>query len=96
MLSGVISSFINAYPNKKLLNYSYIEQWKDIMPSLLISLLMGSIVYMLNFLNIAELLKLILQVVVGVAAYILLAKLLKVEGFSYLVKTAKGMIKIKM
>jgi len=96
VLSGVISSFINAYPNKKLLNYSYIEQWKDIMPSLLISLLMGSIVYMLNFLNIAELLKLILQVVVGVAAYILLAKLLKVEGFSYLVKTAKGMIKIKM
>jgi teichuronic acid exporter len=37
VLGGIISTFINAYPNKKLLNYSYIEQWKDIMPSLLLS-----------------------------------------------------------
>ena len=49
VLSGAISSFINAYPNKKLLNYSYLEQWKDIIPSLLISLLMGLTVYVLNF-----------------------------------------------
>jgi teichuronic acid exporter len=38
VLSGIISTFINAYPNKKLLDYSYIEQWNDIMPSLLLSL----------------------------------------------------------
>jgi O-antigen/teichoic acid export membrane protein len=37
VLSGIISSFINAYPNKKLLNYSYNEQWNDIYPSLLLS-----------------------------------------------------------
>lgn len=41
LLSSVISTFINAYPNLKLLNYSYIEQLKDIMPSIMISLLMG-------------------------------------------------------
>ena len=35
VLSGIISTFINAYPNKKLLDYSYIEQCNDIIQSLL-------------------------------------------------------------
>ena len=38
LVSGVISTFINAHPNKKLLNYSYIEQIKDILPSLFLVL----------------------------------------------------------
>ena len=92
VLSGAISSFINAYPNKKLLNYSYLEQWKDIIPSLLISLLMGLTVYVLNFLSIAEFLKLFVQIVVGVVVYILLAKLFKIECFNYLVNTAKDIL----
>ena len=50
LLSGIISTFINAYPNLKLLDYSYKEQWKDIMPSLFISLIMGVVVYSLNYL----------------------------------------------
>ena len=91
-VSGAISSFINAYPNKKLLNYSYLEQWKDIIPSLLISLLMGLTVYVLNFLSIAEFLKLFVQIVVGVVVYILLAKLFKIECFNYLVNTAKDIL----
>ena len=36
--ASVINSFVNAYPNKKLLNYSVFEQIKDIMPSFLLSL----------------------------------------------------------
>jgi O-antigen/teichoic acid export membrane protein len=60
---GIASTFINAYPNKKLLNYSYIEQWKDIIPSLRISLFMGAVVYFLNFLNIDIWVILILQII---------------------------------
>jgi O-antigen/teichoic acid export membrane protein len=33
LISGIISTFINAHPNLKLLDYSYKEQIKDIMPS---------------------------------------------------------------
>ena len=54
IFSGIISSFINAYPNKKLLDYSYKEQLIDIMPNLLISIVMGVIVYLFNFLDIAD------------------------------------------
>ena len=93
IFSGLIGTFINAYPNKELLNYSYKEQWLDIMPSLMISLVMGSIVYSLNFLSIPAWQILILQIVSGSIIYILLAKIFKIESFTYLVGTMKQLIK---
>lgn len=92
IFSGLIGTFINAYPNKELLNYSYKEQWLDIMPSLLISLIMGGIVYLFNFSNILAWQILILQIVSGGIIYILLAKIFKIESFTYLVGTMKQLI----
>lgn len=62
------------------------------MPSLGISLVMGAVVYTLNFLNIAVWQILMLQVFVGVVIYIGLAKVFKVESFGYLVKTTREII----
>lgn len=93
LLSGIISTFINAYPNLKLLNYSYIEQWKDIMPSLLIALVMGAVVYSFNYLNISVGLILVLQVVVGAIVYVGLAKVFKLESFDYLIATIREIAK---
>lgn len=92
ILTGIIGTFINAYPNKELLNYSYKEQWLDIMPSLLISLIMGGIVYLFNYLSIPEWQILILQIVSGSIIYLLLAKIFKIESFTYLVGTMKQLI----
>ena len=36
VIFGIIATFINGYPSGKLLNYSYVEQWNDIMPSLML------------------------------------------------------------
>lgn len=93
ILSSIISSFINAYPNKRLLDYSYKEQWLDIMPSLMISLVMGAIVYSINFLSMQAWQILVFQVVSGSVIYILLAKIFKIESFSYLVATIKQLLK---
>lgn len=92
IFSGLIGTFINAYPNKELLNYSYKEQWLDIMPSLLISLIMGGVVYLFNYLSISAWQILILQIVSGGIIYILLAKIFKIESFTYLVGTMKQLI----
>ena len=92
LFSGLIGTFINAYPNKELLNYSYKEQWLDIMPSLLISLIMGGVVYLFNYLSISAWQILILQIVSGGIIYILLAKIFKIESFTYLVGTMKQLI----
>jgi teichuronic acid exporter len=90
VLSGIISSFINAYPNKKLLNYSYNEQWNDIYPSLLLSLAMGIVVYSLKWLGMSVLITLIIQVCVGVIVYVVMAWFFKLECFGYLLATAKS------
>lgn len=50
VVSTIISSFINASPNKKLLGYSYFDQIKDMVPSFLLSCVMGIIIYPLSFL----------------------------------------------
>lgn len=95
LLSGVISSFINSYPNLKLLDYSYKEQIKDIIPSLLLSIIMGGIVYSILFFNMSPYLTLIIQVLVGAIVYISLAKLFKLECYEYLINTVKSLIRNK-
>lgn len=92
LLSGIISSFINAYPNLKLLNYGYKEQIKDILPSLILSLIMGLAVYGFLFLNISPYLILVIQVFTGAIVYIGLAKLFKLECYEYLISTIKGIL----
>lgn len=93
VVSGFVSTFINAYPNKQLLDYSYKEQLADIMPSLMISLVMGVIVYSINFLSMPAWQILVLQVVSGSIIYIGLAKIFKIESFNYLIKTIKELKK---
>ncbi len=92
LVNAVISSFVNAYPNLKLLNYSYLEQLRDIMPSFLISLIMGGLVYSFNYLHIQEWVRLLLQIPTGILTYIVLAKTTKNESFTYLIQTLKEIV----
>jgi hypothetical protein len=87
VLSGLIATFINAFPNKKLLDYHYKEQWQDIMPSLLISLAMGAAVFCLNWLSLPAWLLLIIQICAGAALYYGLARVFKLESLSYMLTT---------
>lgn len=91
-ISSVISTFINAYPNLKFINYSFQEQWKDIIPSLLLSVVMGGVVYSIGGAGLSEWQTLIVQVVVGLVVYIGLAILFRLECFTYLIKTGKEII----
>lgn len=92
---SLISSIINAFPNKELLNYSFKEQWKDIMPSMLLSLIMGAGVYGVKFIGFEIWLTLIVQIVVGIILYIGLAYIFKLECFRYLLNTIKELLKQK-
>lgn len=89
VLSSIISTFVNAYPNKQLLDYSYKEQFIDIIPSLIISITMGCIVYLFNFLNLTAFQLLIMQIISGIFIYISLAKISKNESYDYLLANLK-------
>lgn len=78
------SCFINAYPNKKLIGYSYFEQMKDILPSFLVSLLMLLCVFGVELLHLPAYMTLIVQVMVGIVAYVALSAVLRLAPFHIL------------
>ncbi len=88
-VNSIISTFINAFPNKALLNYSIKEQMCDIIPSLLLALLMGGIVYAFRMLRLNIWYMIGMQVIGGVLIYIGLAIIFKIESFHYMVSTIK-------
>lgn len=90
---SLLSSFINAYPNKKLLDYSYIEQLKDIFAAIVLSGFMGIIIYSFNFLNINVYIILVLQILFGMIIYVGMSYLFKIDSFTYLLKLLKGLRK---
>ncbi len=75
---------INAIPNKKLLDYSFAEQFKDISPIILAAFLMGCIVYFVGFIPFTPFWVLILQFVVGGFTYISFSYYLKLDSLSYI------------
>ncbi len=93
--STLISCFVNASPNKKLLNYSYSEQMKDIFPSIGISVLMGALVYCVQFLGLTSWLTLLIQIPLGAVVYVALAELFKLECYNYLKNNILGFLKRK-
>jgi hypothetical protein len=70
-----------------LINYSYLEQIKDLIPSFVVAGLMGVGVYLINYLDVNDILKLLIQIPAGIVLYFGLSALLRVKGFVYL-KTA--------
>lgn len=89
----IIASVINAFPNRKILEYSYLEQIKDILPSFLISVLMGIIVYCLPVSGLAIILQLVIQVITGSIVYVLLSLIFKLEIFGYLKQTLREFVR---
>lgn len=90
LLFAVVNQAINVYPNRKLLNYSYGQQIKDILPSVILSAAMFGIVYCVQFANLANWLTLLIQIPLGILIYIGGSKLFKFESFGYLLGMVKG------
>lgn len=92
VLAGIISSFINAYPNKNLLNYGYLEQLKDVLPSLCLSAVMGFIISLIYLFNFTYLVTIIIQIVMGIFIYLSLAKIFKFECLTYLLNSVSSLL----
>jgi len=82
LLTSVISTIINIFPNRKIINYGYIEQLSDIMHPLAISIVMGVLTYMVTFLDLPMYIMLIVQIIVGITSYILISKMTGLGSYS--------------
>lgn len=96
LVTSFISQVVNSWPNKKLLNYSYLEQVKDMLPQIGFSLLMGMIVYFVSFLHLNSLITLLIQIPIGVIVYWLFSKLFHIESYEYIAGMLKNFRKKKV
>lgn len=90
VLNGVICTFINAFPSKRVIGYSYLEQLVDICPSFLLSLASGLLVYQLHLLGLAAAPTVLVQIIAMLIVYVAGSWLLRIEAFMYLLRTIKG------
>lgn len=84
VVTDLIATVINAFPNKELLNYGYFEQIKDMMPSFVIALVMALIIYPVQNLGFSNIITIIIQILLGASIYITLAILTKQKSLAYL------------
>lgn len=89
IVSGLISTFINAAPNRRLLGYSYCEQLKDLLPPFIISVIMALIVFPVQLLNQSDAVTIAMQIFAGIFIYIFLAVLTKQAGLNFILHFIK-------
>lgn len=81
IVAGILNYFLNSYFSGKLLGYSSLMQLRDIAPSYGIAIMVAISVYFLKYLPTSYWVILPLQVIVGVASFILLCQLTRLEEY---------------
>ena len=83
LFSGACSLIINSWPNRKLLDYRVEEQIKDILPNIIMALVMGVAVYAIGMTPLPVIVRLIIQLLVGMMVYYLLSRATNNETYYY-------------
>ncbi len=92
LITNIAGQIINSWPNRKLLNYKYIQQVKDIMPSILLASLMGICVSVIPMFQLSDAITLLIQIITGAAIYIGISFAFKLEPFQYMLNLLKPMV----
>ena len=90
---GFIALFINSFPNKRFLNYSFWEQLYDVKNSFFLSLAMGASVWGIGRINLADWLVVVIQIGAGIFIYVGLSLVFKNKDFVYLKNMMKERFK---
>ena len=92
MITGVISTFVNAYPNKRVIGYAYGEQLRDIAPAFAISAVAGGLAFFCGRLFSLQIAQILVEGIVMLVSYFGLAKVFHIEEMEYLFGMIKSMI----
>lgn len=100
LITTWIGWFVNAYPNVKLIKYTYWEQISDLLPAIVLSLLMCvSVLFAGNLISerfsVAPWVLTIIQVVIGIALYVGLSFIVRPPAFRMLLAEGKRILKKK-
>lgn len=92
LLTSFLGQLINSFPNKKLLDYGYVEQLKDIIPSIFLAVAMGVSISMVRLFDFRDLETLVIQIFMGVVFYVGGSIIFRFEEFDYLKNTIYSML----
>lgn len=93
LATSVLSQIINSWPNRKLLDYGYGQQIKDIIPGIALAVAMGCCIYPIQWLGLPDIVTLCIQLFTGVVIYIGCSVLFRIDSFNYLWNIIKPYIK---
>ncbi len=95
LITTIIASFINSFPNLKLLGYGYVEQINDLFAGIIPLIIMCITVVFAGMLNIGDFWRMAIQILIGIIVYIAVSIIVKNDCFIYILSTVKNIIKKK-
>lgn len=93
-LFAFASTIINIFPTRSVIKYGYREQFIDLLPAFLMSLVMCLSIIFIPRLNFGDIVTLIIQIIVGLFVYLGLSKALKIDSYVYLLSALRSVLKI--
>ena len=90
VVTSILSQIINSWPNRKLLDYHYGDQLRDMLPQIGLSILMGVVVFCITFFHLNDWLTLLIQVPLGAIIYIAGSKIFHIDSFEYVLSIANS------
>lgn len=95
LISSAVSQALNMLSAKKVLGYCVLDQFKDLLPATVFSLIMAASIYGVRCLIANDLLQLVVSVLVGVLVYFFLCVLTKNKEFKFMIRFLKDKNKLK-
>ena len=86
---GIYTMVVNAFPNRKFINYHITEQLKDVSENALLAIGMFLCVNLIGRCNFNPYILISIQVVIGVLIYFGMSELFHLESWQYVKETAK-------
>lgn len=84
-----ISTILNILPNKKLIDYGIMEQIKDVLPALFLSIVMYILLIPILKIGYSNVVTIGLQIILGVVIYVFGSIIFKISAFNYILKMIK-------
>ncbi len=92
LVSGFLALIVNAWPNRRLLDYTLGRQLLDATPAMLLSCAMALAILPVTRTALPDLVKLLIMVPAGVGVYVGGSLLFKVDSFRYLLEIVKKLL----
>jgi len=85
IVSGTFSVVMKAIVSKHMIGYTYREHLSDNVPIFITAAIMGAAVYTINLFGFSSIITMCIQIPLGIAIYLLLSLLFKLEGYVFVV-----------